>query len=69
MEKNLIDLFGSSSRVRILKLFLNNPQECFNVAEIAKITKVAKPEIRKQVKGFIKIGLVKNVKYDQKKLS
>ena len=67
VDKNIAELFGSSSNVRILKLFLNNPEDSFNVSDVANRTKVDKKKCRSQVNKLIKIGLIKAVVNVQKK--
>lgn len=52
-------LFGSSSRVKIIKLFLFNPEEHFEVADVSKKAKVTKSETRKELKRLEEIKLVK----------
>lgn len=58
----LTKLFGSSARVKILRLFLVNKDEQFNIAEIAKRTKVQKVVTKKEVDALEKIKLLNIVK-------
>ncbi len=52
-------LFGSESRVKIIRLFLFNPAQVFSVAEIAERGKIPPALARREVRMFRKIGLAK----------
>jgi hypothetical protein len=52
-------LFGSSARVRIMKLFLFNPEELLEKKEIMKKTKSSSVAIQKELKDLCDIGLLK----------
>lgn len=52
-------LFGSSARVKIIKLFLFNPDEVMDIECVSKKTKVAKPMVRKEINNLENIGLVR----------
>ena len=52
-------LFGSSARVKILRLFLSNQDTDYTSDEIAKRAKVHPQTVRKELNLFAKIGLVK----------
>lgn len=57
--KILEKLFGSSSRVKIIKLFLFNPEEYFEVKDVVKKSKVKINEARKELKNLEDIKLLK----------
>jgi hypothetical protein len=63
-------LFGSSARVKIMRLFLMNPEDVFEKTEIGKRSKVAGDTLRKEIKVLEEVGLIKPrviVKMTQKK--
>lgn len=51
-------LFGSQSRVKILRLFLLNPLETFDVAMVAEKSKVSLTEARSEISLLKKIGFI-----------
>lgn len=55
----LIKLFGSAARVKIMKLFLSNPDQAFDNLEIANRTKTAPAIARKELVLLDKIKLIK----------
>ncbi len=68
-ERILEQLFDSPIKVKLLKLFLRNPNRYFLVSDIARKTQSRRSLIKKQVKGLESIGLVrfKRVKTSRKK--
>lgn len=52
-------LFGSEHRVKILQLFLFNPEQVFGVLDIVGRTQVDKRTTSKEISIFKKIGLIK----------
>ncbi len=54
-------LFGSDAKVRILKLFIFNPETPFDKEEISIQAKANTSQIRREVDCFKKIGLVEEV--------
>ena len=52
-------ILGNSARVKIMRLFLFNPTETFDVGNIAERSKVSEPIARKEVLMMEKVGLVK----------
>lgn len=52
-------LFGSSARVKVMKLFLFNPEELLEKIEIIKKTKSSSTLIQKELKDLCDIGLLK----------
>ncbi len=51
-------LFGSSSRIKIIRLFFLNPEILFNPREISRRTKVALPAVRREILLLKKINFV-----------
>jgi hypothetical protein len=51
-------LFGSASRVKILRLFLLNPLEAFDALMVAEKSKVAIAETRRELALLKKIGFI-----------
>ncbi|HSE35469.1 MAG TPA: hypothetical protein VLB83_05095 [Candidatus Paceibacterota bacterium] len=57
---NVLDkLFGSSARVKLMRLFLMNPEDVFDVKEAARRSKVGVVAIRKEIRMYVDIGFVK----------
>lgn len=52
-------LFGGSARVKVMKLFLFNPEELLEKTEIIKKTKCSSSSIQKELKDLSDIGLIK----------
>lgn len=60
MQKGVLDkLFGSSARVKIIRLFLLNPDALFNLKEISRRTKVNLPSARREILVLKGIGFIK----------
>lgn len=55
----LSKLFGSPSRVKLMRLFLMNPEDVFDVAEMGKRSKVSGTTLRKEVALLSAVGLIK----------
>lgn len=55
----LAKLFGLPSRVKLMRLFLMNPEDVFDVPEISKRSKIANVMLRKEIKLLCEIGLIK----------
>ena len=62
-EKLLTRLFTSRPKIRVIKLFLVNPDEKFGAAEVASRTKLPIGECRRYIGEFIRLGLVKKTRY------
>lgn len=52
-------LFGSSARVKIMKLFLFNPEVCFEKIEVVSKTKASQANVNRELKLLSDISLVK----------
>ncbi len=55
----LAKLFGSSSRVKIIRLFLLNPDEIFTLTEISRRAKATKEASRREIYVLRGAGLIK----------
>ncbi|MBU6414633.1 hypothetical protein KGQ34_00080 [Patescibacteria group bacterium] len=60
MEQTLEKLFESTSKIKLLKLFLMNPEQEFTLAEIAKHTQLKPFAAKKELAKLLKISLVKS---------
>lgn len=58
MTDTLVKLFGSSARVKLLRLFLFNPRNTFAVADAAARARVPVAEVRRELACFKSIGLL-----------
>lgn len=56
-------LFGSQARVKILRLFLLNPLEAFDVPTIADKSKVTPAETRREITLLKKVGFLADKSY------
>ncbi len=59
MNDVLSALFGSSARVKMMRLFLSNPDNTYTSKEISDRAKVHTQTVRKEINLFTKIGLIK----------
>lgn len=59
MTDPLIKLFGSHSRLKLLRLFLFNPSLTFSAAEAAVRSRVAAAEARRELLGLRQAGLLR----------
>lgn len=66
----LDNLLGGAGRVRVMKLFLFNPEYIFATVEVAKRSKVPSSRVRKELNLLKKIGLIKqkNTIYNNRKV-
>lgn len=60
MPSILEKLFGSSARVKIIRLFLLNPEGLFDAKEISRRCKIASKSTRKEISFLEKIGFIKH---------
>ncbi len=58
--ETLSKLFGSSAKVKIMRLFLANPDTVFNNDETSKRAKVSLVITKKEIKNLKKIKLIKD---------
>ncbi|HEX9664767.1 MAG TPA: hypothetical protein VGA49_02990 [Patescibacteria group bacterium] len=57
----LEQLFGSKTRTRLLKLFLDNPAKVYFVRELTRVTKTQINSIRRELKNLSDLGILKVV--------
>jgi len=62
MNDMLSKLFGSSARVKIVRLFLLNPEEIVPPREIVKRAKVTPQNVKKEISMLSSIGFIKKKK-------
>src|SRR3990172_3344412 len=55
-------LFGSPARVKLMRLFLSNPEAFFEVGEIARRTRISKAGLRREINLLQSAGLIKRKK-------
>jgi len=58
MTDPLAKLFGSTARVKLLRLFLFNPRQSFTLGDAALRAQVSTPDARKELRLFESIALV-----------
>ena len=63
----LSKLFGSEAKVKIMRLFLFNPEVIFNSSDIAERAKVDISKVRREMSNLDKMGLVKKRAISRKK--
>ncbi len=56
-------LFGSAAKVKIIKLYLLNPESTYDVAQAAERSKVSTGVARKEINNLEKIGFIKSKSY------
>ncbi len=59
MNNALEKLFGSSARVKIIRLFLSNSENLFSLEDVSRRAKVLTPVARRELSLFKGIGLIK----------
>lgn len=62
----LEQLFGSKTRVNLLRLFLNNPGQPYYLRELARELKTQLNSVRREVNNLEKIGIVKSTSLAKK---
>lgn len=66
-EVNTIDaLFGSKTRVKLLHLFMNNPDKSFYVREITRLIDEQINSVRRELSNMMNVGVVANDTVDNK---
>ena len=61
--ESLGKIFGSNHRVKVMRLFLFNETEVFDLDDISKRTRIKKPDLRKEINMLSKIGFIKKKIY------
>ena len=59
-------LFGSKTRVKLLRLFLNNPDNSYYVREITRLIDEQINSVRRELSNMIKVGIVTSQNVDNK---
>lgn len=54
----LEQLFGPGAKLRLLRLFLRNPEELFTISDIAEKLQYSQQEIKKEIANFLSINLI-----------
>ena len=67
--ETLSKLFGSETKVKIMRLFLFNPDHVFDTADIARRVKSDSSKVRREMSTLEKMGLVKRRMLVKKKKS
>lgn len=52
-------LFGSTARVKMLRLFLFNPEEVFESKDVTKRVRITPPTARREISSLSHLGLIK----------
>lgn len=60
MNNALEILFESAAKVRLLRLFMHNPERQFSVPEIQKRCQIAGVSVLKEIKKLLKAGVIKD---------
>ncbi len=55
----LAQLFGSATKVKLMRLFLFSPEEAFSLSEVVRRIKASSIEVRKELSRLIATGIVK----------
>ena len=63
----LEQIFGSKTRVKLLHIFLSNPEEWFFVRELTRKLKQQVNSVRVELKNLEDVGLLLSEKKDNKK--
>ncbi len=63
MTDILEKMFGSAAKVKMMRLFLLNPEQTFDFAEVINRTKISTGSGRHELATLLKIGLIKKRMY------
>lgn len=66
MDKSIEALFGSKTRVKLLNLFLTNPEKSFYVREITRLIDEQVNSVRRELKNLEDNKIVKSTTEDRK---
>ena len=55
----LTKLFGNVTKVKLMRLFLFNPDNAYSSSEIVERSKSSSKEVRKELAGLINVGIVR----------
>lgn len=59
----LAKIFGSEAKVRILRLFLFNPSETYDITDVSRRTKVKRAEAKREIENLDVVGLVRRRRF------
>ena len=62
----IYSLFGSKTRVKLLHLFLNNPEKSFYVREITRMIDEQINSVRRELANMVSVGIVQQDAIDNK---
>ncbi len=62
MKDPLAKLFGSAGRVKVMRLFMAQGEECLTVSDVQRQTKTIKATVTKELKLLEQIGFLKKTK-------
>lgn len=62
MSDVLQKLFGSASRVKLLRLFLFNPKQSFTISDLSERTQTPDKNLKAELPGLVEIGVLKRNK-------
>lgn len=65
----LVKIFGGVEKVKVMRLFLFNPQTSFSIDEISKKAKINSARARREVKNLEKSGLIKTKTFTKEVLN
>jgi predicted transcriptional regulator len=57
----LEQLFGSQTRVKLLQLFLNNPDQSFYVRELTRIVDAQINAVRRELTNLMELGVIREI--------
>lgn len=57
--ETLEKIFGSKAKVKIMRLFLFNPQRAFDIEDVVGRSKIQRSSVRREINNLLKIGLIK----------
>lgn len=60
MAKSIAHIFGGEGKVKVMRLFVFNPNQSFAAKEVAKRAKERVEKVRKELRGLSKAGLLKS---------
>ena len=58
--ETLEKLFGSAGKVKVMRLFIFNPDQFFNAKAVVLRTRLSSAQARKEITGLLKIKLIKS---------
>ena len=65
MTEILGKLFGSVAKVKIMRLFLLNPEQGFESSDIATRSRVSRTQVRSEIANLLSIGFIQKKKFSK----